>query len=434
MFPYPVAVVSKRSLMPRISEIEIQNVRCFNSVQRANLGRITLLVGENNVGKSTFLGCYNAFANLSNFVDLPGGNPFDFPPFSMGSYDTIARSGTSDFTVAGKYDSHIHSAARFCFGRSSNRKQLFEKHVAFTFSGKGKLPTHINIATSNGEGGREGMRLSFQGPDFNFHIDRAEISFVPISTWLSRNVRQGHLPYNADMAIFKKRKVPPSKEIVEFGKFINFFRSEMPLPGGCCFHVNALEPNIPPRKRRYQEPPRYMRDAADRASLIRAGSTLGLWQNLELDDAISGVGTEVNVTIVGGSYNLFDVGYGVHSLLPLVNTIANAEVPSIFLLQQPEVHVHPVAQAKLAQYMAEGPHDFIIETHSDHLVDRFRLCVMKQVLRPDELAILYFEKDKDCTETKIYNISVDSQGNIVNPPDSYREFFLTETERLLGLQ
>ena len=84
--------------------------------------------------------------------------------------------------------------------------------------------------------------------------------------------------------------------------------------------------------------------------------------------------------------------------------------------------------------MAEGPHDFIIETHSDHLVDRFRLCVMEQVLHPDELSILYFEKDKDGFESKIYNISVDSQGNVMNPPDSYREFFLTETERLLGLR
>ena len=59
---------------------------------------------------------------------------------------------------------------------------------------------------------------------------------------------------------------------------------------------------------------------------------------------------------------------------------------------------------------------------------------MRQVLRPDELVILYFENNEDGSESGIHNISVDSQGNVVNPPDTYREFFLTETERLLGLK
>ena len=421
-------------LMPRVSELSIQDVRCFNSTQRARLGRITLLVGENSVGKSSFLGCYNAFANLSNLVDLTEDNPFDVSPFSMGSYDTIARSGTPDFTIAGQYDNHIHSAAQFSFGRGDGG-QPFEKLVTFTFSGKNTPSTHISMSTGNGESG-ENILLSFQGPNFAFDIDWAEISFVPISTWLSRNVRHGFLPYNADRTTFEKRKGSPvtSDEIVEFGKFINFFRSEMPLPAGRCFYVRALEPSIPPRRRRYRDPPGYLSDAAERARINHVGTTLGLWGNIELSDATSGEGTEVVVTTVGGSHNLFDVGYGVHSLLPLVHAIAITDTPSIFLLQQPEVHVHPVAQAKLAQYMAEGPHDFIIETHSDHLVDRFRLCVMEQVLHPDELSILYFEKDKDGFESKIYNISVDSQGNVMNPPDSYREFFLTETERLLGLR
>ena len=420
--------------MPKVREFAIENIRCFHSMQRAPLGRITLLVGENSVGKSTFMGCYNAFANLSNLVDLTEDNPFDCFPFSMGTYDTIARSGTSGFTIAGRYDNHIYSEAQFSFARSQ-KGQPFEEHVAFEFSGKDTPSTRLSVSTGNGEA-REDMHVSFHGPNFEFQIDWAEISFVPISTWLSRNIRQGFLPYNADRATFEKRRgssVAP-KEIVEFGKFVNFFRSEMPLPEAPSFLVKVLDPSMPPRRRRYGEPPVYLNDTADRSRISDVGTTLGLWGNIELNDAASGDSTEVTVTTTAGSHNLLDVGYGVHSLLPLVRAIAVADTPSIFLLQQPEVHVHPVAQAKLAQYMAEGPHDFMIETHSDHLVDRFRLCVIEGVLRPDELVILYFESTKEQSETKIYSISVDTQGNVVDPPDSYREFFLTETERLLGLR
>ena len=190
---------------------------------------------------------------------------------------------------------------------------------------------------------------------------------------------------------------------------------------------------MPARQRAYQEPPSYLLDSQERERIGRFGTELGLWDGILLGKGSDDGSTEVSVRTGANSHNLLDIGYGIHSLLPLVGAIANADEPQIFLLQEPEVHVHPVAQASLALQMAKGPHDFIIETHSDHLLDRFRLCVRQEVLQPEELAILYFEKATDGSESRIFNISVDSEGNILDAPDSYRDFFLTETERLLGL-
>ena len=42
--------------MGRITELRLRDVRCFDGEQSAKLGRITLLLGENGAGKSTFLG------------------------------------------------------------------------------------------------------------------------------------------------------------------------------------------------------------------------------------------------------------------------------------------------------------------------------------------------------------------------------------------
>ncbi len=420
--------------MPRISEMSLQNIRRFNSPQHARLGRITLLVGENSVGKSTFLGCFNAFAHLSNLVDLPDNHIFDQPPFSMGEYDSIARLGSSNFTITGQYDDHIHSSAMFSFGRD-NKGRPYETRTEFSFAAKDASSAHIEMSIYNGDSSKN-KRLVFHGPNFDFSMKWAEISFVPISTWLSRNVRHGFFPYNADSTIFAKRECVPStsEEIINFGKFINFFRSEMPLPAHPSFHVKAPEPHAPPRLRSYKEPPVYLSNSSERSLIAQAGTALGLWSDITLTEIDLGEATDVLVTTAAGTHNLIDVGYGVHSILPFIHAIAVTDTPSIFLLQQPEVHVHPVAQAKLAQYMAEGPHDYIIETHSDHIVDRFRLCVLQQVLQPEDLVILYFENYEDNTETRIHNISVDSMGNVLDPPSTYREFFLTETERLLGLK
>jgi len=421
-------------MKPRISELVIQNVRCFNSKQKARLSRITLLVGENSVGKSTFLGCYKAFANLSNLVDLtPDTNPFNSSPFFMGDFETIVRSKKSSFSISGHYENDIHSTTEFSFERGGKGQPL-EKFASFTFLGKDSTKSYIKIAIEE-QRTNDKTQLSFQGPNFSFQMDWADISFLPIFTWLSRNVREGFLPYNADLGEFQKRRQPKitSEDIAAFGKFINFFRSEMPLPTCRRFFVEALDPQGISRRRSYEELPLKMNNDREKESVSDIGVYLGLWDKVQFrENSLSGA-REIYINSVAGSHNLLDVGYGVSSLLPVVQALVAAVTPSTFLLQQPEVHVHPVAQAKLAQLMAEGPHDFIIETHSDHLVDRFRLCVKEKILRPKDLSILYFENQENGSESKIHNISVDSQGNVLDPPNSYREFFLTETKKLLGM-
>ena len=75
------------------SEFLLEDVRCFRGEQRARLRPITLLVGENSTGKTTFLGCYKL---LHGLLSWPGSaaDRFDFnqEPFSMGSFRDIVRS------------------------------------------------------------------------------------------------------------------------------------------------------------------------------------------------------------------------------------------------------------------------------------------------------------------------------------------------------
>ena len=75
----------------------------------------------------------------------------------------------------------------------------------------------------------------------------------------------------------------------------------------------------------------------------------------------------------------------------------------------------------------------MIETHSDHLLDRVRMDVRdrKTKLNPEDVSILYFERDG--LDVKIYSIRIDEQGNIIDAPSSYRRFFMEETARSLGL-
>ena len=69
--------------------------------------------------------------------------------------------------------------------------------------------------------------------------------------------------------------------------------------------------------------------------------------------------------------NLIDVGYGVSQALWVITELLRPDAPPLFLLQQPEVHLHPSAQAALGSLfcqIAGNERQIIVETHSDHLL------------------------------------------------------------------
>ncbi len=139
--------------------------------------------------------------------------------------------------------------------------------------------------------------------------------------------------------------------------------------------------------------------------------------------------------------NLIDVGYGVSQVLPVITELLLLDrrrrlAPRLFLLQQPEVHLHPSAQAALGTLFCEvasSGQQLVVETHSDHLLDRVRMEVRDGTteLKPDDVSILFFERDG--LEVNIHSLSIDEDGNIEGQPDNYRKFFMDEIRRSLGL-
>lgn len=93
---------------------------------------------------------------------------------------------------------------------------------------------------------------------------------------------------------------------------------------------------------------------------------------------------QLKVKVRGPTVSFSDVGYGVSQIFPiLVNVLAESLVrarsdantmPTYHLMQQPEVHLHPKAQAEFSSLLVrlanQGGQSFLVETHSDYMVDR----------------------------------------------------------------
>jgi hypothetical protein len=182
--------------------------------------------------------------------------------------------------------------------------------------------------------------------------------------------------------------------------------------------------------------PRSPESHALQEALQRFGKESGLFQRIDVKQLGKDPSDpfQIQVVVAGPPTNLVDVGYGVSQALPIVVQSTLRATSRVLLIQQPEVHLHPRAQAALGSYFADLVEQtdrlFVVETHSDYLVDRVRQEVARGRISPEKVQILFFHKPK--LETTVYPITLDEQGNVEGAPADYRSFFLKEAVNLLS--
>ena len=122
---------------------------------------------------------------------------------------------------------------------------------------------------------------------------------------------------------------------------------------------------------------------------------------------IPGREVEVKSQIPVGEVNVTGEGFGSNTLIQLLHQLITAEKGATVLIEEPEIHLHPKAQADLAEVLAETAKvedkQIIMTTHSEHLVERLLLLVAEGTLTLDELAIYSFAKDEkgECSASEI---------------------------------
>ena len=451
--------------MAQPAELILNDVRCFAGEQRGRLRPVTLLVGENSTGKSTFLGCFSViYRMLSTFEDGFGDSPdFNREPFMMGSFRDIVRSRRGP---SGRID-EFQLGIKF----SHHRRAGLPTEILFTFEEQGSHPEHhsclYRFGPSDffelrqlGDGKTTlaipGRKLDVDLPSFrawhfglDFLLDGKELrpgsrDAKHIISYVRKLLEAGdRKSRGVGLIRFGFRELVDSKLIPVAPLRAKPERTYNPLR-----EVASPEgENIPMLMMRldHSEKSKWQSLHDD---LVEFGKESGLFADIKVRRHGKQISDpfQLQVKVRSGSHaNIMDVGYGVSQSLPiLVNLLSGDEIgtagrryvrgPKTFLLQQPEVHLHPRGQAELAELFAKAVkkrrNRFLIETHSDYIVDRMRILVRKQLLRPDDVSIIFFEPQRNAV--KIHNIALDEFGNIKDAPESYRSFFLKETDRLLG--
>ena len=451
-----------------MDEIRLREYRCFREDQTARLAPLTLLVGENSTGKTSFLAILRALWDLAFSHRVPD---FKEDPYDLGSFDEIAhyrggRGGRAE-TFLAEFSATAPSTLRMS-------KKLVSQKFSATFAKIGTTPYPVGRRFGSDDSWIEEC----------FEENHAYIIRVKTARGSWEKKLDIHLE---ERSIIDERMVPPFI-LFEMAQASGENQEEKlgfkPIGDSPAFSPDDYEilrrfswydlsnvkvrpfASAPVRSkpRRTYDPSRPTQDPeGDYVPMYLAEvfsqqkkEWIELKKRLEIFGKAAGLFDEISIkrlgtrgsepfqvqirklgsTLKGPLRNLIDVGYGVSQILPVITELLRPEAPRLFLLQQPEVHLHPSAQAALGGLfcqIASRERQLIIETHSDHLLDRVRMEVRdgNGALKPEDVSILFFERND--LDVHIHSLGIDAEGNVLNAPDSYRNFFMEETTRSLGL-
>jgi hypothetical protein len=137
----------------------------------------------------------------------------------------------------------------------------------------------------------------------------------------------------------------------------------------------------------------------------------------------------------GVEANLRDVGIGISQVLPVLTIAYFAPVGSTIILEEPEIHLHPLAQSVLAELFVEVSKErnvqFIVETHSEHLFRRMQTLIAKQQITPNDAAMYFVERDGKAARMR--PLELDDFGRVKNWPEGFFGDALGETREQTAL-
>ena len=448
--------------MSTIRKFFLRDVRCFDGEHAFTLRPLTFLIGENSTGKSTVLGCLQALGTFCNFRFMIPFDPYEIDfnsePYQMGSFaDLVRRSRPKKekFQLGFEYN---------------NGGKKIKNFLTLTESRRGSEPSVFSIKWVFEEGEilfliNESNQDQKNGP-FNVTYVKDQSKFRVLT-----NIDRYHWPWLNLMGVYNYLS-ESRKELDDASRnLLEFISRQFPQPEGGknsgsdrwlsledyrfgMTEFHSIAPIRSKPKRTYNplketktpegsEIPMVLMNLSTsskrkwqtlRKRLVNFGKASGLFSDITMRKMGSSKSDpfQLQIKVRGPKTNLIDVGYGVSQVLPILVRVLT-EQNAKFLLQQPEVHLHPKGQAELASLLVEinkrNKNSFVIETHSDYMIDRVRIEIIKGNLNPEDVSLIYLKPVGNKVRT--FNISFDAQANMIGRPPGFREFFLKESRELL---
>ena len=343
----------------KIDSVKIQNFKSLKDVT-IDLGDITLLTGVNSCGKSSFIQTLLLLKQNENRINLVRN------PIVNIKGDYLDLGNKRDILFQEVFDEYI-----------SIEVKSKKRNSTFRFNNKDlKMITDFPLI-----GLEESYNLFYD--DFQYiSTDRIapSITYELSDENIEKNLIGIRGEYTAHYIAINRHKKIPIKELKHKNAKTEQLRENISL------WLGDISDGIEVKAQVFEE-----------------------LQNVNLTYSYTYEGTTTN------NFSPLNIGFGVTYVLPIIVAILKAKKGDLLIIENPESHLHPSGQSKVAELCAIAAANgvqLIIETHSDHFLNGLRVATKKKIIKPEQSQIYYFRKEKNRLETIADNLTIDENGRI----------------------
>lgn len=445
----------------------LENYRAFERVD-IKLSKINLFFGPNNSGKSAILSAINLLAqtlkSADSSVPLLLTDTFE----DLGSYRDIVYSNdlkkhinmTLDFDVPKREPEKPPAAGRRGKGKIRFITKDYTGRLGLNFYYRPRrrkidfdgitvaLPIdHVLLQTKVSER-KEKQVLAYVNPEFQLssmgRLNRALTLDHFLPSWDFRQVFR--TPRNYRQQVFRLLReldffTDAAEELLTGVEFVGPFRSKAERvytfsgesPASVGVHgdkaVQVLMADFSQRKKNKRNIALRVSEWLRQAEIAKKIHPVNL----------SSRHFELRLTHFrsGEDENLADVGYGCSQILPILVAGFSRPTGSTLVMEQPELHLHPKAQAELGTFLCrlkERNLQLFVETHSEHLLLRLQSHIASGDLSPDDVAVYYVYTDKRDQKKCVKMLPIGRDGIFLEEwPEGFFPERLREAKKLAGL-
>lgn len=403
---------------------------------------VNFFVGENSTGKTAILNLLNILSNPTFWISPE----FNNETVELGYFNEIVNQCSSDksyFTIAVEYrEKRAKNTPKYFWMKFKKKKSLPYVAEYMTIIGDNSILVTLHsssvdyqVKAYNGENFSEWITgaISFIGQKKRLALP--QFSKLP-PLGVLRNIVEAEITGNTENR--------PSNGIIVTPVF-NRILWLAPIRAKAQRTYESFKQSfspegdhIPNLLRTILASNNKKKDNVIVDSLIKFGKESALFDNIQIDEYSKGKGAPYAINVMYNSLpvKITNVGYGVSQVMPLIVEILTSK-GDMFAIQQPEVHLHPKAQAAFGELIycsaVENKNKFIIETHSDFTINRFRykLSQSKEKVKISG-QILFFERHSK--GTTITQIEINERGQYpMTMPEAYGNFFIDEELKMLEI-
>ncbi len=418
-----------------LQEITLRNFKILEEVT-IDPGLITVLIGPNGTGKSSIFQALGLIKQSMNQDKLKVDGPLVFGDFS----DFLHRGNRTPFNegeitfglnvaITQPVGSFFPTKGTFLY-QASFRNGLLVKHEAKVIREDGHLFIESAYSRDSGRKLADPQWLPMEAdPEVNFQIAFASYEIVALPFFIinTRGVNKPEYRKDADRFVTLLTEALKNAYIVPALRgFDKLSYQQLPVPvqeidlmmSGKTFEeraqvvANVLLHDLDIQSKVSEWTTRVTARTASR----RAALDLPYHIALETSDGKA-------------KFNIAHEGFGTSQLLYLFTQMALAPNKSTICVDEPEIHLHPKAQAALSEVLvdialSEGK-QLMLSTHSEHILMTLLTLVAEDRLKPDDLAVYYFQRNEDGDSATAERIEVNSKGQIRG---GIGNFFATDEE------